>query len=151
MVAEMLAVVRGEYDQGALVLAARAQALEQASDLGVDLAHHRVVVGTRLADVTVTECEVVARIVVVGDARPALVMEVPGKIGVLSRFLLRRGCSHRQWRVAGIVHRIAGRGGDERRVGRQIGQMHEPRLLSLRAQVLDHLLGEEADGPSSTG
>ena len=77
VVAQQLAVVRGEDNQGVLVVAEGLQRLDQAPDLGVHFAHHAVIGGAGLAHLRLRDVQVMfSGVEPEADTAAALVIEV---------------------------------------------------------------------------
>ena len=119
VIAELLAVIGGEDDERAVVCPARLEMVDEATNLGVNLAHHAVVSRPQLARIGLAEQQIIGRGGADGEAAALLVANVVGEPGVLFGLVVRARRPHRRWHVGRIVERVVGLGRDERRMRRQ--------------------------------
>src|SRR5260221_8509798 len=122
MVAELLAVIGGDDDQGSLVSAAFAQSSEEAAELVVDLADHAVIGRPQLVQRAVIE-RAEQRLSLLGQRRRMDRRQVIGEPGVLRRFLLEVSGAAKRRHGGGVVHCIVRLLRDEWRGRAQKGAM----------------------------
>jgi len=123
VIAELLTVVRGKHHQAVVVGAGLAQVLDEPPDLGVHLAGHAVVRRARLQHVFVAEGEIVPGVVIGVNPPAALVVEIMAEEGMLRGLGVDVGGTHRSRHVGRRVQVVIGSRRDQRRMGRQIGDV----------------------------
>ena len=152
MVPQHLAVIGGEHDQGVVVAAGVLQKCHEPTDLGVDLAHHPVVGGTELAQITVTDVKVTLfGVPSESEACAPLVVQIIVEIGVLFGLIGRSGSTHGQRYIGRIVLGMIRLGRNERWVRGEVRQVHEPGLVLAQRKIFDDFVGEKSGGAVRSG
>ena len=76
MVAKLLSMIGGEYQQRVFIEARLFEIFNQAADVAIHFTHHPIVGSPCLQHILVIEFEVIFRLVIVADAPASLMVQV---------------------------------------------------------------------------
>ena len=141
MIAQLLAVIAGEDDQGVVPLPGLLQVVEDAAELVVDLAHQAAIGGAHLGHLLLAHRRA-QRLAVLEETRLVDVVDIVAEQRVLPRLLLGARRAHHPGHVLGPIHRVIGRRRDVGRMRAVVAEMEEPRLAGAAAQIAEATLGE---------